>query len=123
MLNNQQAFAFAEEWIASWNSHDLERILSHYTDDFVMETPLAAQLLPETNGIVTGKEAVRAYWTIGLQKNPNLLFELKEVLVSVKGITIYYRNVTRNKNVAEVLWLNDNDKAYRAFAYYGNENS
>ncbi len=121
MLTPEHAHAFAQEWIASWNSHDLERILSHYTDDFIMETPLAAQLLPETKGVVVGKEAVRAYWTIGLQKNPNLHFELKEVLTSVKGISIYYRNTTRNKNVVEVLWLNDDGKAYRGFAYYGTE--
>ncbi len=121
MLTPEHARAFAQEWIASWNSHDLERILSHYTDDFIMETPLAAQLLPETKGVVVGKEAVRAYWTIGLQKNPDLHFELKEVLISVKGISIYYRNTTRNKNVVEVLWLNEDGKAYRGFAYYGAE--
>ena len=121
MLTPEHARAFAQEWIASWNSHDLERILSHYTDDFIMETPLAAQLLPETKGVVVGKEAVRAYWTIGLQKNPDLHFELKEVLISVKGISIYYRNTTRNKNVVEVLWLNEDGKAYGGFAYYGAE--
>ena len=32
MLERSWAFEFAEEWIASWNSHDLDRILSHYTE-------------------------------------------------------------------------------------------
>ena len=27
------ARAFAANWIAAWNAHDLERILEHYTED------------------------------------------------------------------------------------------
>ena len=33
-LTHEFARRFAEEWIAAWNAHDLERILAHYTDDF-----------------------------------------------------------------------------------------
>ena len=31
---------FATEWIAAWNSGDLERIFSLYEDDFEMRSPL-----------------------------------------------------------------------------------
>jgi ketosteroid isomerase-like protein len=31
---------FALEWIESWNSHDLDRILSHYADDVEVTTPM-----------------------------------------------------------------------------------
>ncbi len=41
MIDQQWAQAFAEDWIASWNSHDMERILAHYTDDFEMSSPLS----------------------------------------------------------------------------------
>lgn len=30
---------FSESWIDAWNSHDLERILAHYEDDFLLESP------------------------------------------------------------------------------------
>ena len=40
--------AFAREWIDAWNAHDLERILSHYSDEIVFTSPVAAQLVPET---------------------------------------------------------------------------
>ena len=39
MLSREFAESFAAEWIEAWNSHDLDRILSHYTDDFVMSSP------------------------------------------------------------------------------------
>ncbi|NIA01113.1 nuclear transport factor 2 family protein, partial [Massilia sp. CCM 8734] len=28
-----EAKKFAEEWIKSWNSHDLEDIMKHYSED------------------------------------------------------------------------------------------
>jgi ketosteroid isomerase-like protein len=34
MLTQTTAEAFASEWIEAWNSHDLDRILAHYSDDF-----------------------------------------------------------------------------------------
>ena len=33
---------FATDWIAAWNSHDLDRVLTHYEDDFEMSSPLIA---------------------------------------------------------------------------------
>jgi ketosteroid isomerase-like protein len=39
MMTAEFAAQFAEEWIAAWNSHDLDRILSHYADDFEMASP------------------------------------------------------------------------------------
>ncbi len=45
MINEQDARNLAGEWVEAWNAHDLERILSHYTDDFIMESPLRAEAL------------------------------------------------------------------------------
>lgn len=41
-MNQKQANEFAAEWIEAWNAHDIDRILSHYTDDFEMNSPLIA---------------------------------------------------------------------------------
>jgi ketosteroid isomerase-like protein len=40
---------FASDWIAAWNSHDLDRILAHYEDDFEMTSPLIVALVGEQN--------------------------------------------------------------------------
>jgi len=34
------AEGFAKEWVAAWNSHDLDRILGHCDDDFEMSPPI-----------------------------------------------------------------------------------
>ena len=89
-----------------------------YTDDFIMESPLALKRLPETGGVIRGKAAVRAYWKMGLELIPDLHFELKEVLVGVNGITLYYLNRATGKNTAEVIFLNQQGLAYHGFAHY-----
>ena len=38
MMENGFAERFANVWIAAWNSHDLERILAHYEDEFEMSS-------------------------------------------------------------------------------------
>ena len=51
-MSMQFALHFAEDWIASWNSHDLDRILAHYTEDFEMSSPLIVQLMGEPSAEV-----------------------------------------------------------------------
>ena len=46
--------AFAHDWIAAWNSHDLDRIPSHYAENVILTSPAAAKLLNDPSGIVTG---------------------------------------------------------------------
>jgi ketosteroid isomerase-like protein len=44
MITKEQALDFAHEWVAAWNAHDLERVLSHYTEDFEMSSPFIVSL-------------------------------------------------------------------------------
>ena len=81
----EQAFAelFAADWIDSWNSHGLSRILSHYSEDFEMTSPVMVQIVGGLSGTLKGKEAVGAYWAKGLQVRPDLHFELISTLTGV----------------------------------------
>src|SRR5689334_20299084 len=67
MFDKTFAERFATEWIAAWNSHDLDRVLSHYADDFEMSSPIIAQIAGEPSGKLKGKKAVGAYWSSGLK--------------------------------------------------------
>ena len=117
MLEQSFAEQFATEWIEAWNSHDLERILAHYTDDFEMTTPYIIQITGESSGCLKGKEAVGAYWAKGLSRSPNLQFELLELLIGVNSLTLYYQN-HRGQFVAEVLHIAADGKVEKAFAHY-----
>ena len=115
------AFAqrFAADWAAAWNSHDLERILEHYTDDVVFASPKIVQLMGEPTGEVRGKEALRAYWGKGLQHLPDLHFTVEDVRASVDTVVINYRN-ERQQPVAEVLTFRDG-RVSRGLGAYGAE--
>lgn len=116
MISREFGERFAEEWIAAWNSHDLDRILSHYADDFTMSSPYIAQIAGVASGSLRGKAAVRAYWAAALQKMPTLRFELVQTLVGVESVTIYYRGV--KGMAAEVFFFGDDQRVHRAAAHY-----
>lgn len=44
MIEKDFAEEFARDWIESWNSRDLDRILSHYSDQFEMSSPKITQI-------------------------------------------------------------------------------
>jgi len=102
MIDGDWARAFARDWIEAWNSHDMERILSHYSDDFQMSSPLVMERTNRSDGVLQGKESIRAYWEPSLTGNPPLEFELIDLLVGIDSITLYYRNVGK-RVVAETL--------------------
>ena len=107
---------FATGWVDSWNTHDLNRILSHYADDFEMCSPVIIQLTDEPSGVLRGKTAVGAYWKKALEITPDLQFELISVLVGVSSITLYYKGA--RGFAAEVFHFNADLKVIRAFAHY-----
>ncbi|MGH8058411.1 MAG: nuclear transport factor 2 family protein [Candidatus Entotheonellia bacterium] len=117
MIAREWALAFAREWIEAWNSHDMNRILSHYTDDFELSSPLIVERLSQSQGVLRGKDAVREYWRPSLSLDPPLQFELIDVLVGVAQITLYYRNVGR-RVVAETLFIDGSGKATRGFVQW-----
>ena len=116
MLDKAFAAGFAAEWIAAWNSHDLARILSHYTDDFEMSSPVIVQIAGEPSGTLKGKSAVGAYWREALARIPDLRFELVTTLVGTGSITLYYSG-PRGMS-AEVFHFGPEGKVVRAFAHY-----
>jgi len=115
-MNQLFVTQFARDWIDAWNSHDFDRILSHYEDDFEMSSPVIIRVTGEASGILRGKSAVGAYWAKALTLNPSLRFELITVLVGVDSITLYYKGVRGLS--AEVFHFGSSGKVTRAFAHY-----
>lgn len=116
MIDREFAEKFAKEWIEAWNSHDLDRVLSHYADDFVMTSPYIAQIAGVASGTLSGKVAVRAYWAAALEKLPGLRFEHVQTLIGTDSVTIYYRGV--KGMAAEVFFFGLDHLVHRAAAHY-----
>jgi hypothetical protein len=117
LINHEWARQFAEEWIQAWNSHDLDRILSHYADDFEMFSPLIIERMDIASGMLKGKDAVRPYWQKGLATTPPLRFELLDVFSGIDSIVIYYRKAS-GQRVSEVLIFNEQGLVVKGMAHY-----
>ena len=116
-LTSERARRIATEWIASWNSHDLNRILTHYAEDVVLTSPIAARLLNLPDGTVKGKAALRSYFQRGLEAFPQLRFELIEVMWGLTSVVLHYRNQAGTKS-GEFMEFDSEGKVVRVVANY-----
>ena len=110
------ANAFAAEWAVAWNRRDVDAVLDHFHEEVLFSSPLAAELLSETGGVLRGKPALRHYWTEALKRDLDLHFAIEAVHQGVGSMVIRDRN-QRNVSVAEVL-LFDGDKVREGHAAY-----
>jgi ketosteroid isomerase-like protein len=119
VLPLQGSFArqFAQDWVDAWNSHDLERILTHYDDEVLLTSPVARKLL-NGDGTVQGKAALREYFLRGIQAFPHLRFDLIDALWGTETIVVYYLNNVRGNKTAEVMLMNPAGKIRRVWANY-----
>ncbi len=116
MIAPEFANEFARDWIDAWNRRDLERVLSHYADDFEMSSPYIATLAGEPSGRLRGKEAVAAYWAEALRRLPALAFEHVKTLAGADSVAIYYRGV--RGMAVEVFFFDTAGRVVRACAHY-----
>ena len=117
MLTDSEAQKFANNWIAAWNSHDLDAILSHYDENVVLTSPVAAKLLNDPSGTVRGKAALREYSRRGLEAYPNLRFELLDVMFGLSSVVLCYKNQKGTKT-AEFMEFGEGGKIIRVVANY-----
>ncbi|MGQ0557855.1 MAG: nuclear transport factor 2 family protein [Nitrospiraceae bacterium] len=116
LFTQEQADQFAREWLDSWNSHDLDRIMGHYNEQIEFISPFVAKLLHDRTGTVRGKEALRDYFSRGLAKYPNLTFHLHKAFLGVRSVTVYYESVN-DLMAAETMEIDDQRLIARVLAH------
>lgn len=112
---------FADEWIQSWNSHDLETIMSHYSEKLEFSSPVIQQMGVNENGFIITKNDLKDYFKKALQKYPELKFELLHILKGVSSFVLFYKSIN-NMYAAEYMELDKNGKVTRVKAHYANGN-
>lgn len=90
-LTQADSRRLAQEWIAAWNSHDLDAIMALYAPGVVFQTPTIIATLGVADGRVSGAEGLREHFARGLQRLPDLRFDLEAVYTGVRSIAITYR--------------------------------
>lgn len=116
-MDLEEAKRLAEHWVGAWNSHDIDAVLTHYTDDFEMTTPMIRRVLGIDSGTLKGQRAVGGYWRAALKRAPDLKFSVIEVTCGVGSVSIYY-NAVMEKKAIETFFFNGEGKVYKALATY-----
>lgn len=117
-MTKDEAQNLAGHWIAAWNAHDLDLIMTHYDEAVELISPVAAQLLQTPDGKVVGKTNLRAYFQRGLEAYPELHFDLVDVLCGLNSVVLYYTN-QKGTHTAEFMELSTAGKVTRVIANYG----
>jgi predicted SnoaL-like aldol condensation-catalyzing enzyme len=98
-------------WDEALGNKDLEASLSLYADDATIESPLVRHLLGTNEGIVRGKDALRAFITKVFQTNPPQRKRFKQgVFTDGRVLTWEYPRATPDgdqMDLVEVMEIED----------------
>ena len=112
--------AFASKWIDAWNRRDIDTLVSHYTPDVRFVSPMAA--LRTGSSVVTGREALTAYWS-GARKYRKFVFTFESLVwdsVRMVLVVVYRRQVNdRNDRAVETFHFNPDGLVRAGEAMYG----
>lgn len=92
--------AMAMKWFGAFNQHDLEKLLLLYADDAAHYSPKLKARQPETNGLIKGKAALRAWWGDAFQRLPSLHYEIKRLTPHDNRVFMeYVRHVANEEDL------------------------
>lgn len=90
----------ALRWFAAFNDHHLENLLSLYSDQAEHYSPKLKVHQPETNGLIKGKAALRAWWQDAFDRLPSLQYEVLRLTPYEDRVFMeYIRHVKNEENL------------------------
>ncbi len=105
-MNAEQNKQIATKWFEAFNEHDLEKLLSLYDDQAEHFSPKLKIRLPETKGLIKGKQALRDWWKDAFDGLPTLQYEVIKLTSDSEQVFMeYIRHVEGEEDlrVGEVL--------------------
>ena len=120
-MTREETKAFAEAWAAAWNGRDIEHVLVHFDENVAFTSPTALAVVGTAT--VSGKPALRAYWTAALQKITSLRFTVDRVVwdpASLELAIIYVAEINGSaRRVSENLRFGANGLVVAAEVFHG----
>ena len=103
---SQQNKQIAIHWFEAFNEHNLDKLLALYHNDAAHFSPKLKIRLPETQGLIKGKDALRSWWQDAFDRLPSLKYEAKKLTADDEQVFMeYIRHVEGEEDlkVGEVL--------------------
>ena len=102
--------SIAYKWFDCFNNKELEKLLSLYDDEAVHFSPKLKVRQPETQGLISGKEALRTWWQDAFERLPSLQYKVTSLTANGDRVFMeYIRKVEGEPDmmVAELLQIED----------------
>ena len=122
-MTHDEARGFAEDWAAAWNELAVERVLSHFDENVSFTSPTARAVMGVAT--VSGKQALREYWTTALARIESLRFAVDRVLwdAGTRELAIIYDSEIngRKRRASENLTFGADGLVVSAEVFHGVE--
>src|ERR1051325_2271162 len=124
-LSETFANQHVKKWINGWNNHDIQTILSMYSENIEFSSPKIKSVFPDRNiSKIDNKKVLEEYWSKALKNNfPNLKFTAKEVFVHDNKIILEYYATLDGKQKTSVIekFEFNNGMIIKSDVFYGAE--
>ena len=120
-MTPEKNLSIAHLWFEAFNAHNLEKLLSLYDEEAEHYSPKLKIRLPETKGLVTGKEALRSWWKDSFDRLPTLHYKVTSLTSNSDRVFMEYIRTVANEEdmlVAEILEIRDG-KIIASRVYHG----
>lgn len=112
------AGAFADRWVSAWNAHDLNAIMACYAPSIEHSSPFIKRYNGSDDRSIRGIDAVRGYFARGLDRNPDLRFDLMHVTAGIESVALVYRRMA-GEIACEIFLLDKSGLIVRSISHYG----
>ncbi len=110
-MKSQNNLSIAHAWFEAFNHHNLEKLLSLYDDDALHFSPKLKIKNPESNGFISGKDALRLWWHDAFERLPTLRYKVTSLTANSDRVFMEYVRSVEGENemqIAEVLDIKEN---------------
>lgn len=111
----------AQAWIGAWNRKDLDAVMEHFTDDATFTSPRALELTG--SAVIRGRDGLRAYWRIAMQRVDKFEFRLDRALWDdeARELVVVYTSVRDGaaRRACEIMRFDADGRQYAGEALYG----
>jgi hypothetical protein len=115
-----------DKWIRAWNNHDINAIISLYSDNIEFKSPKINAVYPnKTDAIIYNKSELKDYFSLGLQKFSKLHFVPIDFIIKGNTILLEYYSTPDNMtrwSVVEKFELKDG-LILKSSVFYGVEDT
>lgn len=105
------ALEIAHLWFDAFNAQNLEQLLSLYHNNARHYSPKLKQRQPETNGLISGKDALKDWWQDAFSRLPSLRYKPSKFIANENSIFMEYKREVEDEEtltVGEVLDIENN---------------